>query len=264
MYFEGYGPYQADPQFTPTPPGVAAKVAALPSRAAAGALEIVWRDRVAAALDDFYAAPAGGALLDYGCGSTAFLDRAAAAGWRTVGADFSSAIVDAVATHGHRAVLVGASFDAEVEDASIDRARMNHVIEHLYDPGAALRAIHTKLKPGGLIHIATPNPEAFGSALFGTRWFALDCPRHAIMFPPHALSRLSVACGFSDPVVLHEVGPKDLSRSIGIVRYERGRLAHEQIAGLAAERYRAMALALPSKVAALAGRADRFHLLARA
>ncbi len=265
VYFEGYGPYQADGAPQPAAAGLAVKVAGPPLRVLANGLERLRPDRLQARLDAFYrpAAP-GRVLLDYGCGSTAFLDIAAAAGWSTIGADFSPAILASIAEHGHRGVLVGEQLRAEVADASVDCARMNHVVEHLYEPGQALRDIRSKLRDGGRIHISTPNPAALGARLFGTRWFDLDCPRHATLFAPLALRELVLACGFRDVTIVDEVVTKNLARSWGIVKFERGRIGHGEIYGLGADPRRAHVLSPVAKLAALTGRADRFHLFAAA
>ncbi len=62
-----------------------------------------------------------------------------------------------------------------------------HVIEHLPDPWAVLHAIAANLEPGGVLALATPNPNAFQFRLFGTRWVHLDAPRHLTLIPLAAL-----------------------------------------------------------------------------
>lgn len=62
-----------------------------------------------------------------------------------------------------------------------------HVIEHLPDPWAVLRAISDNLEPGGVLALATPNPDAFQFRLLGARWVHLDAPRHLTLIPLAAL-----------------------------------------------------------------------------
>ena len=64
-----------------------------------------------------------------------------------------------------------------------------HVIEHLPDPWSTLQVIVERLKPGGLIVIAAPNPLAFQFRLLGRLWTHLDAPRHVELIPSSLLSR---------------------------------------------------------------------------
>jgi hypothetical protein len=70
--------------------------------------------------------------------------------------------------------------------------------------------------------------------------------------------------GFREISIVHEVGAKDLTRSWGIVRYERGRIPHEQIDALKDDRVRSGLFLPAASIAALLGAADRYHVFARA
>jgi 2-polyprenyl-3-methyl-5-hydroxy-6-metoxy-1,4-benzoquinol methylase len=265
VYFAGYGPYQATPVATARHPRVhfAARAAALPLRGARAAIGLGHR-RLTRMLDWVYTPEAEGeTLLDYGCGTPTFLDYARQRGFATVGVDFEEDVVRAVRTSGHQGFLVGEDFDRNVPNGHLSCVRMNHVIEHLYHPREGLSAIRTKMRPGGRIHISTPNPASVGSRLFRRHWHALDCPRHVILYRPDVLCELLEGLGFRDIIVVHEVGPKDLTRSWGIVLYDRGRIAHEQIAAMATDRTRLGALLPIASLAALVSAADRYHVFAR-
>jgi len=266
VYFPSYGPYQAKPGATPEPPraSLPARAASLPLHVAGAALGLRGRRRLPRLLERFYTPePDGETLLDYGCGTPAFLDGARENGFATVGADFTEEVVQAVRASGHRAFLVGEELERNVADDSVGCVRMNHVMEHLYHPREALAAIHAKLRPGGRIHISTPNPGSIGSRIFGRRWHALDSPRHVVLYRPNVLRKLLEQVGFGDVSVVNEVGPKDLTRSWGIVLYDRGRIAHEQIAAMADDPTRFGLLLPVASVGALVSRADRFHVFAR-
>lgn len=67
-----------------------------------------------------------------------------------------------------------------------------HSLEHLRDPWVLLDALPDHLESGGLLAIATPNPQSLQFAVFGSRWVHLDAPRHVSLIPNSVLeSRLS-------------------------------------------------------------------------
>jgi 2-polyprenyl-3-methyl-5-hydroxy-6-metoxy-1,4-benzoquinol methylase len=58
-----------------------------------------------------------------------------------------------------------------------------HVIEHLPDAMETLAAAAGRLKPGGVLLIAAPNPESFQLRVLRGRWTHVDAPRHVVMIP---------------------------------------------------------------------------------
>jgi 2-polyprenyl-3-methyl-5-hydroxy-6-metoxy-1,4-benzoquinol methylase len=70
-----------------------------------------------------------------------------------------------------------------------------HVIEHLEDPWALVDTAATNLEPGGVLVIATPNPESFGLRVLGGRWAHVDAPRHRHLIPAQSLSERATAAG---------------------------------------------------------------------
>jgi hypothetical protein len=60
---------------------------------------------------------------------------------------------------------------------------MLNLIEHLANPGAALRAMSRLLSPRGLLLIKTPNVETLDCRLFRQHnWGGFHCPRHFVLF----------------------------------------------------------------------------------
>ncbi|MDO9372329.1 MAG: class I SAM-dependent methyltransferase [Gammaproteobacteria bacterium] len=70
-----------------------------------------------------------------------------------------------------------------------------HVLEHLPEPLAFLRAAAANLAPGGVLVIAMPNPDAFQFRLMGRRWPHLDAPRHLTLIPAALLARKAQELG---------------------------------------------------------------------
>jgi SAM-dependent methyltransferase len=58
-----------------------------------------------------------------------------------------------------------------------------HVIEHVADPWSLLQSAAARLNPGGILVIATPNPEAFQFRITRRRWPHVDAPRHVALIP---------------------------------------------------------------------------------
>lgn len=63
-----------------------------------------------------------------------------------------------------------------------------HVIEHLPDPWALLRAAAKNLVPGGILVLAAPNPSAWQFKVMGKEWPHLDAPRHLYLLPEKVLT----------------------------------------------------------------------------
>jgi len=174
-------------------------------------------DQVVPAMQRFYKPPVkwGAVLLDFGCGSTWFLNRLRDTRWTTIAMDFMESLVEQARQEGHRGIVVSDSGWAEIEDSSVDAVRMNHVLEHLYEPEPILSRLSTKLKAGGRIHIAVPNPRGLSAYVFRSKWFSLEAPRHLMIYSPARLTSLLKRNGFIDIEVHHERTPKDFSRSLG-------------------------------------------------
>jgi 2-polyprenyl-3-methyl-5-hydroxy-6-metoxy-1,4-benzoquinol methylase len=106
---------------------------------------------------------------------------------------------------------VGLVTGASLPESHFDAVSMNHVIEHLHDPVATLKECRRIMKPGGTISIATPNLASAGHKLFGPDWFALDPPRHLVLFTPDSLRRALRTAGFEPEPVLRS---KESARAI--------------------------------------------------
>jgi 2-polyprenyl-3-methyl-5-hydroxy-6-metoxy-1,4-benzoquinol methylase len=87
---------------------------------------------------------------------------------------------------------------------------MWHVVEHLRRPWDTLAAIAQALAPGGVLALATPNPDALQFRVLGSRWAHIDAPRHLFLLPLSALEARARSLGLrlvthttSDPAGRH-------------------------------------------------------------
>lgn len=142
----------------------------------------------------------GQRLLDLGCGSGAFLQLAAGAGWDVVGVDFDVKAVD-VARRGGLDIRVGG---VEVLDPATERfdvITMSHVIEHVHRPLEVLQGCYELLHPGGLLWIETPNIASTGHVIYRENWRGLEPPRHLVLFSQQSLHSALTKTGFAEIAV---------------------------------------------------------------
>jgi len=139
-------------------------------------------------------ARAGGRLLDVGCGNGRFLVLMRALGWEGSGVEPDPRSAAIASDHG---LEVAPSLgEARRPPGGFDVVTMNHVVEHLDDPVAELREIRRLCAPGGLVGIATPNWAALTRRLLGRHWYALEPPRHVVLFTARTLRATVEAAGF--------------------------------------------------------------------
>lgn len=88
---------------------------------------------------------------------------------------------------------------AALEYAAVpDVIAMWHVIEHMRNPWAFLEHAAKRLAPGGIIVIATPNPQAWQFRMLGRFWTHIDAPRHLHLIPSTTLRDRMRALGLKE------------------------------------------------------------------
>ena len=133
-------------------------------------------------------------ILDVGCGDGAFLAAAQRKGWKVSGTEINLTLP---ASGIHVWPILG-----EI-DARFDCITSWHVLEHLHDPLACLRAMKRLLARGGVLIIAVPNAGGLQSCMFGRYWFHLDVPRHLFHFDMPSTRLLLETAGFQVLDVWH-------------------------------------------------------------
>lgn len=126
-----------------------------------------------------------GNLLDYGCGTGAFLRVAKQKGFDITGYEPNK--------EAHKeidATLKPFIFDT-IDSSSYKRhfhlITLWHVLEHISDLSETVKQLKKMLHPEGRIIIAVPNHESYDAAYYGEYWAAYDVPRHLYHFSPKTM-----------------------------------------------------------------------------
>ena len=176
-------------------------------------------------------APAGRALLDYGCGTGFFLAAAGQAGWQVAGVEVSD--VARAAAQARSGQPVASRIEEVPADAQFEVITLWHVLEHIHELDRTVAALFTHLKPGGTMLIAVPNPTAKDAQIYGPWWAAYDVPRHLYHFTPTSIRRLMVRHGAD---VVRQIGQPLDAFYIGLLseKYRKGSAVRGLFNGLRA------------------------------
>jgi 2-polyprenyl-3-methyl-5-hydroxy-6-metoxy-1,4-benzoquinol methylase len=148
-----------------------------------------------------------GALLDVGAGTGIFMHLARERGWRPEGIDICPLTAEKIEREFGLKITVGPFEHHDFDGRRFDAATMLDVLEHVHDPLAALRRVHTLLRPGGALAIAVPNQRCLltmivdayaraGGPSAGKLLGRLYVPPHLHYFTPRTLRRIVAAAGF--------------------------------------------------------------------
>jgi SAM-dependent methyltransferase len=138
-----------------------------------------------------------GRLLDFGCGSGAYMLQMRRLGWKVAGLDTSIRMVERIRDELGLPAFAGSLPHLDLEPESFDVITMWHALEHVHDPMRILREARNLLAPGGKLVIAVPNIDSLAFRWFGRDWFALELPRHLTHFTPNSLLQMLQRCGLA-------------------------------------------------------------------
>jgi dolichol-phosphate mannosyltransferase len=134
-----------------------------------------------------------GCLLDVGCYTGVFMDRARRRGWEVRGLEPSRWAADVARRRGFP-VQEGLLAETESPPASFDVVTAWDVIEHFGDPRAEVQRLARLLKPGGLLALSTMDVESGFARLPGPRW-PWFMRMHLYYFSPDTLGALLEQAG---------------------------------------------------------------------
>lgn len=204
--------------------------------------------------------------LEIGCAHGGFLERLKNQGWQVQGVEFSAEAAQRAAERGLD-VHVGTLESATLPDDRFEAVFFWMVLEHLHDPGEALREIRRILKQNGRLMFSVPNYGSWERRFFGRYWYALDLPRHLQHFTTRSLRRLLEESGFEIERVIHQRTANNLVGSLGYwwrARFPKSKLAPKLIHFCDEPRaWAVILLTLPAKIFAWMRQAGRITVVAR-
>ncbi|MEO8302239.1 MAG: methyltransferase domain-containing protein [Rhizomicrobium sp.] len=137
---------------------------------------------------------APGHAYEVGCASAAMLHQFRSRGWQVRGCDPSPSAVSQAGTIFGIDVDLGDEETAICGQTNLDLILVCHVLEHLYDPPAALGRFHAALAPDG--HLVLEVPCAVAPDSLPPGWFTFE---HLHYYQPAVLEGLLRNAGF-EPV----------------------------------------------------------------
>ena len=139
----------------------------------------------------------GRRFLEVGCGDGNFLAVLRSHGWDVTGREVSeTAAKVARERHGIDVEVISFGDAGSVPTGCWDAVGLYHVLEHMYEPRAALKQIHEALPVGGVLHVQVPNRRSLDGRLGGRLWFGIRCPQHVLFCEPRHLRQLLSEEGF--------------------------------------------------------------------
>jgi ubiquinone/menaquinone biosynthesis C-methylase UbiE len=174
---------------------------------------------------------AGHTVLDVGCGPGTDLPAlAAAVGERgtVIGIDADPGMVEQArertSAYPRVEVRSGDAHALPLDDASVDRARTDRVLQHLADPARAVAELRRVLRPGGLVALAEPDWDTLvidasdiATSRAYTRYVSSAVVRNAAI--GRRLGRLLHDAGLAvDSVAAHVVEFRDYRAAEAVLR----------------------------------------------
>jgi 2-polyprenyl-3-methyl-5-hydroxy-6-metoxy-1,4-benzoquinol methylase len=126
-------------------------------------------------------------LLDYGCGTGAFLQATTQDDWKAFGVEPSKEARTEAQKVTHSKVYESL---AEIENNTFDAITLWHVLEHVPDLNELLQKLRSILSENGTIFIAVPNHSSWDGDNYKEYWAGYDVPRHLWHFSHETMKAL--------------------------------------------------------------------------
>ncbi len=137
-----------------------------------------------------------GRIMEIGCGSGFFLERALDAGFREAwGVEPSVAAVEQASPRVRERIRIGLYDGTTFAPGQFDLICAFQILDHAPDPAAMLRACFAHLRPGGVALFINHDAGALSARLLGELSPIVDV-EHTVLFDQTTMRRLFERCGF--------------------------------------------------------------------
>lgn len=138
-----------------------------------------------------------GRILDVGCSTGVFLSELNKNGdWELEGVEPKKEAADIAAKEGLK-VYTCTLEEAKLKPESYDLITMNHVLEHLPNPGEITEEVFKLLKRGGYFYGFIPSSDCLERRFFRQYWQGYHLPRHLTWFSRGHLKKFLKKYGFT-------------------------------------------------------------------
>ncbi|MGC3948256.1 MAG: class I SAM-dependent methyltransferase [Chryseolinea sp.] len=126
-------------------------------------------------------------LLDYGCGTGAFLTHAKRSGWQIAGVEPAQQPREAASISTQSTIPPSIQ---KLPSGKYSIITLWHVLEHVQQLHETLSELTAKLEDNGTIFIAVPNHNSVDAQKYREHWAAYDTPRHLWHFSKTSMFEL--------------------------------------------------------------------------
>lgn len=140
--------------------------------------------------------PAGSKILDVGCGDGSFL-KSAKKSFACTGIEISEYLGALARKQGDIRVITGDFLTLDIGNEKFDGVALISILEHLDDPGEAVKKCLDLMNDGGVLVIKTVNYSCLNRIMRRESWSGFRPPDHVVYFTPHSINLLLKKAGFS-------------------------------------------------------------------
>ena len=137
-----------------------------------------------------------GTILDYGCGTGAFLSACKQDNWNAFGIEPDAGARTIASKKLENLFDSKESLFSSQPEIKYDIITLWHVLEHVVDLKNTVSLLTKHLTENGVIIIAVPNYKSYDAAFYKEFWAAYDLPRHLYHFEEFSVSKLMGEFGF--------------------------------------------------------------------